>query len=194
MNSLPSQILNRYAAFKTHTTSIIMTDNTENEEIKPETETKTTTTFEKDFKKEIPALLAELSFFVLPFIVILIIDLTKCEWIKLIQTADWAIASALLFGQTIVKLIMGVASREQSFPHQIYGLLTALIIVLGLVPSITILTIFQIYSHLSTALIIAQFVLLGLAITVFLYFGTIGQVLSANSFRYKIGKKLGLNK
>ena len=89
---------------------------------------------------------------------------------------------------------MGVASREQSFPHQNYGLLTALIIVLGLVPSITILTIFQIYSTLSIALIIAQFVLLVFAIATFLIFGTIGQILFANAFRYKIGKVLGLNK
>lgn len=146
------------------------------------------------FKKELPALLAELSFVLLPFIVISIINLTKDEWIKLVQTSDWALASTLLFGQTIVKIIMGVVSREQSFPHQNYGLITALIIVLGLVPSITILTIFQIYSKLSTALVAAQFVLLGLAVATFLVFGTIGQMLSANAFSYKIGKLLGLNK
>jgi hypothetical protein len=148
----------------------------------------------EDLKKERIALLAELCFFLLPFIVISIIDLTKGEWIKLIQTADWALASTLLFGQTIVKLVMGVAAREQSFPHQMYGLLTALIIVLGLVPSITILTIFQIYSELSITLVIVQFILLAAAVATFLVFGTIGQHLSANAFRYKIGKTLGLNK
>ena len=89
---------------------------------------------------------------------------------------------------------MGVAAREQSFPHQNYGLLTALIIVLGLVPSITVLTIFQVYSELSTALVITQFVLLVFAVITFLVFGTMGQVLSANAFRYKIGKMLKLNK
>lgn len=150
--------------------------------------------FIEDYKKELPAILAELLFFILPFIVISVINLTKGEWIKLIQTSDWALASTLLFGQTIVKIIMGVASREQSFPYQIYGFITALIIVLGLVPSITILTLFQINSELSLALVIAQFTLFGLAIIIFLTFGTIGQVLSESSFRYKIGKMLGLNK
>jgi hypothetical protein len=165
---------------------------TEQEDTISNKETKSTVS--DQFKKELPALLAELSFFILPFIVISIINLTKDEWIKLVQTSDWALASTLLFGQTIVKIIMGVASREQSFPHQNYGLITALIIVVGLVPSITILTIFQIYSQLSIALVVAQFVLLGLAVATFLVFGTIGQMLSANAFNYKIGKLLGLNK
>ena len=172
--------------------TIIMAEQIETEKVT--TKTEKNTTIEDDFKKELTSLLAELCFFALPFIVISIIDLTKGEWIKLIQTSDWALVSTLLFGQTIVKIVMGVASREQSFPHQNYGLLTALIIVLGLVPSITILTIFQIYSTLSIALIIAQFVLLVFAIATFLIFGTIGQILFANAFRYKIGKVLGLNK
>lgn len=149
---------------------------------------------DEDFEKEIPAMLAELSFIFLPFIVILIVNLSKGDWIKLIQTADWALASTLLYGQTIVKIIMGVASREHSFNHQNFGLASALIISLGLVPSILIVAIFELNQNISIGLIVTQFVLLGFAIYVFLLFGTIGQILFSNSFRHKISKMLGLNK
>ncbi len=151
-------------------------------------------TLDDDFKKEMPAMLAELSFIFLPFIVILIVNLSKGDWIKLIQTADWALASALLYGQTIVKIIMGVASREHAFHHQNFGLISALIIALGLVPSILIIAIFELNQNISIGLIIAQFVLLGFAIYVFLLFGTLGQILFSNSFRHKLSKILGLDK
>lgn len=147
-----------------------------------------------DLKKERPAIIAELSFIFLPFIVILIINLSKGDWSKLIQTADWALASTILFGQTIVKIIMGLASREQSFNYQNFGLVSSLIIILGLIPSILIISIFELNQNISTALIVIQFILLGLAIYVFLLFGTIGQHLYTNSFRYKISKVLGLDK
>lgn len=157
-------------------------------------EKKVTSAFDEDFNKEVPAMLAEISFIVLPFVVILIINLSRYEWSKLIQTSDWSMASTLLFGQTLVKIIMGVASQEHSFNYQGFGLISALIIVFGLVPSIIILALFQIYQQLSAGLIIAQFVLLGIAIFVFLRFGTIGQVLYSTTFRYKIAKRLGLVK
>ena len=157
-------------------------------------EKKGNSAFDEDFKKEIAAMLAELSFIVLPFVVILIINLSRGEWAKLIQTSDWSMASTLLFGQTVVKIIMGVASQEHSFNYQGFGLTSALIIVFGMVPSIIILALFQIYQDLSVGLIIAQFVLLGIAICVFLLFGTIGQVLYSTAFRHKIAKRLGLVK
>ena len=150
--------------------------------------------FNEDFRQESSAIIAELCFTFLPFVVILIINLTKNDWTKLIQTSDWALISTLLFGQTIVKIIMGVASQEHSFNYQLFGLISALIIVFGLVPSITIITIFQISSKLPNSLVIAQFFLLGLSIITFLIFGTIGQVLFSTAFRHKISKLLKLTK
>lgn len=157
-------------------------------------EKKVTSAFGEDFNKEITAMLAELSFIVLPFVVILIINLSRGEWTKIIQTSDWSMASTLLFGQTVVKIIMGVASQEHSFNYQGFGLISALIIVFGLIPSIIILVLFQFSQNLSSGLIITQFVLLGIAICVFLLFGTIGQVLFSTAFRHKISKRLGLIK
>jgi uncharacterized membrane protein YsdA (DUF1294 family) len=149
---------------------------------------------DEDFKKETPAIIGELAFISLPFIVILIVNLSKGDWIRLLQTSDWALAATLLFGQTIVKIIMGVAAREHAFHHQNFGLISALIIVLGLVPSILIVAIFQLNQDLSIGLVIAQFVLLGAAVYAFLLFGTIGQILYSNAFRHKISKILGLDK
>ncbi|HZY37256.1 MAG TPA: hypothetical protein VFE53_11435 [Mucilaginibacter sp.] len=151
-------------------------------------------TFKEDFKKESSAILAELCFIILPFIVILIVNFTKGEESKLLQTSDWALAATLLYGQTIVKMIMGVASQAHEFHYQNWGFISALIIVFGLVPSITVLTIFQIYSRLSAWLVIIQFMLFGIAIIVFVIFGTIGQILFATAFRSKISKLLKLTK
>ena len=164
------------------------------EEKSTEPKIKNNDVFEDDFKKEIPSLVAELAFIFLPFVVILIVNLLIGDWNKLIQTSDWSLAATLLFGQTIVKIIMGVASQEHSFNHQNLGLISALIIVFGLVPSLVILAIFQMTQDISIGLVIAQFLLLGLSIIVFLLFGTIGQVLYSTAFKNKIAKKLGLIK
>ncbi|WKV11266.1 hypothetical protein [Marivirga harenae] len=150
--------------------------------------------FKEDFRKEIVALIAELCFIFLPFIVIIIINLTNNSWENLIHTSNWSLAAALLFGQSLVKIIMGVASQEHSFNYQAFGLIAALILVFGLVPSITVLAIIETSILLSTGLIIIQFILLALSIYTFLHFGTIGQVLYSTAFRLKISKLLGLNK
>lgn len=157
-----------------------------------DTKGSTTETRNEDFRKERTAIIAELCFMFLPFVVILIINLTKGDWAKLLQTSDWALAATLLFGQTIVKMMMGVASQEHSFNYQLFGLITALIIVFGLVPSITVISIFQISPKLSTGLVVVQFILLGASISVFIVFGTIGQVLFSSAFKSKISKLLKL--
>ena len=164
-------------------------DQTEQKDKKP-----THKTFTEDFRKESSAILAEICFMFLPFVVILIINLTKGDWERLIQTSDWALVATLLLGQTIVKIIMGVASQEHSFNYQFFGLIAALIIVFGLVPSITVIAIFQFSAKLSTGLVVIQFILLGLSIITFIIFGTLGQVLFSTAFRLKISKLLKLVK
>lgn len=147
-----------------------------------------------NFKKELPSSIAELCFTFLPFIVILIINLSKGNWTELLQTSNWALAATLMFGQTIVKLVMGLSAQEHSFNYQVFGLIAALIIVLGLVPSIVVLAIFIIQDQLNNGLLFIQFVLLAASIAVFLYMGTLGQVLyttaSLNRFSKMINKEM----
>ncbi|WP_010182979.1 hypothetical protein, partial [Aquimarina agarilytica] len=147
-----------------------------------------------EYDKEKPAIIGELSFIFLPFIVILIINLNKENFSDLLQTADWSLASAILFGQTIVKLIMGVSAQEHSFEYQRFGLLSALIIVLGLIPSVVIIGVFETTGKLGLGLIILQFVLLIIAVWAFIILGTIGQHLYSSAFKNKIAKMLGINK
>lgn len=147
-----------------------------NDEIQPQ-EPLGLKNFDGDFKLELSAIIAELCFIFLPFVVIIIVDFTKGDSARLIQTSDWSLASTLLFGQTIVKLIMGVAAQKRSFKYQHFGLITALIIVVGLVPSIATIIMFHFFSRLTDLGIVIQFILLGLSIFVFLVFGTIGQTL-----------------
>ena len=51
-------------------------------------------------------------------------------------------AAVILYGQTIVKLILGFASYEDSSNWRLIGLYSALIIVFGLIPSTITLTLF----------------------------------------------------
>tara|TARA_R110002072_G_C7629516_1_gene506795 strand:+ start:75 stop:566 length:492 start_codon:yes stop_codon:yes gene_type:complete len=147
-----------------------------------------------EYDKETPAIIGELAFIFLPFIVILIINLNKGNFANLLQTADWSLASAILFGQTIVKIIMGVSAQEHSFEYQRFGFLSALIIVLGLIPSVVIIGIFETTGKLSTGIIILQFILLAIAVWTFIILGTIGQHLYSSAFKNKIAKKLGITK
>lgn len=147
-----------------------------------------------EFDKETPAIIGELSFIFLPFVVILIVNLNKGEFSNLLQNSDWSLASAILYGQTIVKIIMGVAAQEHSFEYQRFGLVSALIIVLGLIPSVVIIGIFEISGKLSTGLIITQFVLLFVAVWSFILFGAIGQYLYTSAFKNKLSKMLGVSK
>jgi len=149
--------------------------------------------FFEDCKKESFSIIAEICFIILPFIVILFMKLIKSDIEELLQTSDWSLASAILFGQTIVKLVMGVSAREQSFEYQRFGFITSLIIVFGLVPSIILIIVFQFIDYFSPVLVIIQFVLLIIAFLTFLTFGTVGQVLFSTSFRYKIAKILFTN-
>ena len=99
-------------------------------------------------------------------------------------------AAVILYGQTIVKLILGFASYEDSSNWRLIGLYSALIIVFGLIPSTITLTLFIISKDQGVGIIIVQFSTFLSSIIIFLVFGTIGQGLSSNHFLRRIGKAL----
>jgi len=150
--------------------------------------------FTTNFKKELPAIVAEFSFVLLPLLVIAILHAAESRICNIFYAPEWSFATSVLFGLTIVKLIMGVAAREHSFHWQFIGLTAALLLVFGLVPSLIVLSVVFRASQPSLGFAIAQLFLFLISTVSFFIFGTIGQMLANTAFQDKIMKMLGVGK
>jgi hypothetical protein len=147
---------------------------------------------ETNFKKELPALIAEFLFVLLPLLVVAIVHLSEEEPAKILVTPEWAFGASVLFGLTVVKFVMGFAAREHIFNWQMVGLFTAALLVFGLVPSLIVLSSVLRHSDASYWLGISQVVLFLLGGACFMTLGTLGQMMANTSFQQRIAKMLGL--
>ena len=87
----------------------------------------------------IAGLLGDLLFILLPLIVISIVDVSVGRsLIAIIESPELSFGSAVLFGQTIIKVVSGFAHTKPSGAEQPVFII-ALIIVFGLVPSLVVL-------------------------------------------------------
>ena len=132
------------------------------------------------FFEELKMILSELSFTFLPFLVLLIVNYSKENFDEFMKSSDWSLATAVLFGQTIVKLVIGISTSRKQLPSEKYGLITAIIIVIGLIPSIVLLIIFQFDKQGKEELIVMQFILFASSVITFILFGTIGNMLKSD--------------
>ncbi|MBB4634854.1 hypothetical protein [Longimicrobium terrae] len=132
--------------------------------------------------KSLISLSTEYLFVLMPFIVILGFHLRKGTGLgPVLSVADWSFASAVLFGQTVTKLIAGFsATRRRNSPEKA-TLITALVLVMGLVPSLLIL--YQVLDSTKPgfALIITQLFYFALASLTFFVLGSSGQVILAQA-------------
>ena len=100
----------------------------------------------RDFTKEatsrtIASLASELMFVVLPFLVLALVALHRNTGIwAFLAAPEWSFAASVLFGQTVVKLVAGVAEADGEPIAENLGFTVALLIVLGLVPAMVLLT------------------------------------------------------
>jgi hypothetical protein len=86
--------------------------------------------------------LSEISFVILPLIVISIVYLCKNEIIKLFYSPEWSFATTIIIGQIILKLISIVLNSKNSvIKYRVEGSL-AFAIVFGLIPSSIFLVFF----------------------------------------------------
>ena len=87
------------------------------------------------------ALLGDLLFIVLPLVVISIVDVSVGRSLfAIIESPELSFGSAVLFGQTIIKVVSGFAHTKPSGAEQPVFII-ALIIVFGLVPSLVVLAL-----------------------------------------------------
>jgi len=111
------------------------------------------------------AILGDLLFIVLPLVVISIVDVSIGRSLfAIIETPELSFGSAVLFGQTIIKVFI-----------------IALIIVFGLVPSLVVLALLLSVNQIPYGLQLAQACMFALGVIVFLFFGVRGH---AQSLRY----------
>ena len=87
-------------------------------------------------------ILGELLFVLLPLVVIVIIRIYQNLPIKNItQIPEISFAAAVIFGQTLIKLVSSAAITDYRLNWQLFSFIISCIIVFGLVPSLTILSI-----------------------------------------------------
>src|SRR5256885_5306599 len=82
------------------------------------------------------ASVAEFLFVLVPLLVLtLVFRFQGKAWGSLFASPEWSFASALLFGQTVVKFVAGIASAGRKIKERV-ALFVSLVLVLGLIPSI----------------------------------------------------------
>jgi hypothetical protein len=125
---------------------------------------------QKDIEKEVDshaaaAACSELLFVILPFIVIAITLAHRCELRTIFFIPEWSIVSAVITGQSIVKLASITVGR--SVAKDPIVLILSILLVCLLVPILTILAIVLTSSQVSLSLAIVQGVLFTLSAVVF---------------------------
>ena len=124
------------------------------------------------------AILGDLLFIVLPLVVISIVDVSVGRSLfAIIESPELSFGSAVLFGQTIIKVVSGFAHTKPSGAEQPVFII-ALIIVFGLVPSLVVLALLLSVNPIPHGLQLAQAGIFVLGVVVFGLFGVNGHALS----------------
>ncbi|WP_394752246.1 hypothetical protein [Crenothrix sp.] len=135
-------------------------------------------TYQTHQKAALYALLADLLFIVLPLVVISIVDVSVGRSLfAIIESPELSFGSAVLFGQTIIKVVTGFAHSKPTGAEQPVFII-ALIIVFGLVPSLVVLALLLSITPIPYELQLAQAFIFSLGIVVFLFFGVNWHALS----------------
>jgi hypothetical protein len=120
------------------------------------------------------AILGDLLFIVLPLVVISIVDVSVGRSLfAIIESPELSFGSAVLFGQTIIKVVSGFAHTKPTGAEQPVFII-ALIIVFGLVPSLVVLALLLSVSPIPYGLQLAQAGIFVLGVIVFGLFGVSG--------------------
>jgi len=136
----------------------------------------------------ISAMFVELLFILLPFCVLFFVDMYQdMPPQDFLFAPEWSFASAILFGQAVVKLVQGSIETTPTFKvaAERVVLFVAVLIVLGLVPSMVILVLILVSTCPSDWLGWAQIILFILATSSFLLLGTVAHRLSCKARNHR---------
>jgi hypothetical protein len=121
----------------------------------------------KEEKQVYGYLIGELSFIILPFLVMTLIYLDKNNLDRIFEEPSWSLTAAVLYGQSIIKMIHTVVKasmKGMAIKHYNVGALISLQILLGLVPSLVILSLIYNHDVVPIWLIILQMIVFVLSI------------------------------
>jgi len=122
--------------------------------------------------------LPDLMFVLLPFIVIILVQIVKGTASQILSVTEWAFAAAILTGQTIVKVTAAVIDAPVSQDNrkkesrQVAFILAAIIVML-LVPSLIVLSLMLYLDTPSPVLVAAQIFLFVLALLLYTVFSVV---------------------
>lgn len=88
----------------------------------------------------VSGLAAELTFAILPLLVVLMVVIHQKHSVHLFASPEWSFGAAILFGQSLVKFISGIVRGGGGAIGPI-ALVLAIVVVFGLVPSLFVLTL-----------------------------------------------------
>ena len=135
----------------------------------------------RESREALFATISELLFILLPFVVIIPVYVYSHRAARVPSHPEWALASALLFGHAIVKLICGAIRVREGSANAI-ELIVAAGIVFGLAPSLVVLVLMHLMDEPNASpppgwLIATQTILLVLAVLYFIIFRWLGELL-----------------
>ncbi|MGA2193218.1 MAG: hypothetical protein ABSG42_07590 [Nitrospirota bacterium] len=139
-------------------------------------ENKRTKEEKKDDVNSFIGVTAEYLFLIIPFVVLSVVMAYKNNAFELIYSPEWALSSAILFGQTIVKLVSGISAYKGGLYWQRVAIIFSLIIVFGLIPSLIVLTLILTSSRQVFGLAVSQIILFILSSLALLSLGGLGQL------------------
>lgn len=114
----------------------------------------------------------EYLFVVLPLVVLTFVFFVVGKQLHtILASAEWSFGAAILFGQSITKLVSGVARHGVERPDFL-ALIIAGVIVLGLCPSLTVLALVLAKEEPEGILIVSQLFLFAFGSVVFFVLGS----------------------
>jgi hypothetical protein len=122
------------------------------------------------------AIFGEFLFILLPLIVISIVELFKGQTIlTIIESPEWSFGTAIMFGQSITKLVAGFSrTKPKTWEKPVF--LVSAITVIGLVPTLIIFALLLCQTPPNPALKIAQLAMFCFGIVIFFLCGIGGHI------------------
>jgi len=126
--------------------------------------------------KAIWVIITEVLFTNIPILIITFLLFIKNDILKLFKTTDLSFVSVVLFGQTLIRFISGIAKSKGKKKWQLMAFWCSMIFIMGSIPSIILLVLIDTQTIESLVIYVLQVVWFILSIVVYIIFGTIGQM------------------
>jgi len=122
------------------------------------------------------AIFGEFLFILLPLVVISIVELSKGQpFSSIIESPEWSFGTAVMFGQSITKLVAGFSqTKPKTWEKPVF--FVSAITVIGLVPTLIILALLLCQAPPNPALTTVQLTMFFLGIAVFFVCGIGGHI------------------